>query len=72
MLVDYLSRLELGKQKESVEINEIFPDEQMFNVKEGPWYADRVSYLANFITPSDYSSHHRKKFFADMKYYFWK
>ncbi|XP_022894115.1 uncharacterized protein LOC111408604 [Olea europaea var. sylvestris] len=41
-------------------------------IEEAPWYADIVNYLAKSIPPLDYSSHQRKKFFSELKYYFWE
>lgn len=70
MVADHLSRIEVGKTEELVDVNEIFPDEQMLRVDEAPWYADIVNYLASSIPPPGYSSHQRKKFFAELKYYF--
>lgn len=72
VVADHLSRLELGRPDESMDINEIFPDEQLFGVETTPWYADIVNYLAKSIPPPDYSAHQRKKFFTDLKYYFWE
>ncbi|XP_022856556.1 uncharacterized protein LOC111377665 [Olea europaea var. sylvestris] len=48
VVADHLSRLEDTEQEETVEINEIFPDEQIFGVMEAPWYADIVNYLARW------------------------
>lgn len=72
VVADHLSRLEATKQTEAVEINEVFPDEQIFGTGEVPWYADIVNYLARSIMPPDCSSHQKKKFFAELKYYFWE
>ncbi|XP_022865510.1 uncharacterized protein LOC111385359 [Olea europaea var. sylvestris] len=72
VVADYLSRLESGETKDLVDINEIFPDEQMLRVDEAPWYADIVNYLVSSIPSPDCSSHQRKKFFAELKYYFWE
>ncbi|XP_022858978.1 uncharacterized protein LOC111379771 [Olea europaea var. sylvestris] len=44
----------------------------MLRVDEAPWYADIINYLASSIPPPDYSSHQRKKFFTELKYYFWE
>lgn len=63
VVADHLSRREPSEQTESVDINEVFPDEQIFSVVETPWYADIVNYLARSITSPDYSHHQRKKFF---------
>lgn len=70
MVANHLSRLERREAKESLEINNIFPNEKMFSVEDSLWYVDIVNYLAKFITPSDYSIHQRKKFFAELKYYY--
>ncbi|XP_022859597.1 uncharacterized protein LOC111380304 [Olea europaea var. sylvestris] len=72
VVADHLSQLEDSKRTETVEINEIFPDEQIFGVMETPWYTDIVNYLARSIIPPNYSSHQKKKFFAELKYYFWE
>ncbi|XP_022841909.1 uncharacterized protein LOC111365593 [Olea europaea var. sylvestris] len=66
MVADHLSRLEDTERTEIVEINEIFPDEQIFGVMETPWYVDIVNYLARSIIPPDYSSHQKKKFFVEL------
>ncbi|XP_022859548.1 uncharacterized protein LOC111380266 [Olea europaea var. sylvestris] len=70
VVADHLSRLEPGETEDLVDINEIFPDEQMLRVDEAPWYADIVNYLASSIPPPDCSSHQRNFFFAELKYYF--
>ncbi|NHN19974.1 hypothetical protein G6046_03300, partial [Bacillus amyloliquefaciens] len=47
-IADHLSRLELEKSFYDIEeINEHFPDEKLFNVKEWhvPWYADIVNFI---------------------------
>ncbi|XP_022849792.1 uncharacterized protein LOC111371857 [Olea europaea var. sylvestris] len=72
VVADHLSRLERDEPEMSVEINEIFPDDQIFGVEIVPWYADIVNYLAKSIPPREYSSHQRKKFFLELKYYFWE
>ncbi|XP_022864488.1 uncharacterized protein LOC111384443, partial [Olea europaea var. sylvestris] len=57
VVADYLSRLETTEQTETVEINEVFSNEQIFSVEEAPWYADIVNYLARSIMPPNYSRH---------------
>ncbi|XP_022869740.1 uncharacterized protein LOC111389116 [Olea europaea var. sylvestris] len=61
VVTDHLSKLEPGETEDLVDINEIFPDEQMLRVDEAPWYADIVNYFASSIPQPDYSSHQRKK-----------
>lgn len=71
VVADHLSRLESHEPHPTKEINEIFPDEMLFQIITTPWYADYVNYLARSIIPLDYSSHQKKKFFSDLKHYFW-
>ena len=53
------------------DINERFPDEQLFAVEEVPWYANTVNYLAKKILPLELTYQKRNKFFSDLKYYIW-
>ncbi|KAM6565709.1 hypothetical protein CsatA_024837 [Cannabis sativa] len=68
LVADHLSRLELEESQNTkeVQINEQFPDEQLFSVRESlmvPWYADYVNYLAANVTPPELSRQQLKKFF---------
>ena len=53
MIDDHLSRIEkLIEDEERTEIEENFPDEQLFQVTvQVPWYADIANYLAYEIMP---------------------
>ncbi|XP_062080347.1 uncharacterized protein LOC133785106 [Humulus lupulus] len=58
LVADHLSRLEVGVNSlnEEVQINDAFPDEQLFEVnvgKEVPWFADYVNYLAAKVIPPE-------------------
>ncbi|KAJ9543839.1 hypothetical protein OSB04_023546 [Centaurea solstitialis] len=72
-VADHLSRLELGSSPSFPPINDSLPDDQLLSVScsDSPRYADFVNYLACGIVPHDLSSHQRKKFLHDVKYYFW-
>ena len=50
---DHLSRVEKPTlQEEEIEIDENFPDEQLFQLSlQSPWYADIVNFLACGIMP---------------------
>ncbi|XP_022881025.1 uncharacterized protein LOC111398340 [Olea europaea var. sylvestris] len=53
VVADHLSRLERDEPEISVDINEIFPDEQIFGVEKVPWYVDIFNYLAKSIPPPE-------------------
>ena len=57
VIVDHLSRVEkLTVQEEEREIEENFPDEQLFQLSlQSPWYADIVNFLACGIMPPEFS-----------------
>ena len=75
LVADHLSRLELGDKSELVagEINESFPDEQLFAVEDDlvPWFADYVNYLAANVVPPEFVGQRLKKFYHDVKNYYW-
>ena len=57
VIVDHLSRVEkLTVQEEEREIEENFPDEQLFQLSlQSPWYADIVNFLACGIMPPEFN-----------------
>ncbi|KAL5558584.1 hypothetical protein UlMin_034795 [Ulmus minor] len=73
VIADHLSRMNHVQPNEEIDgdINEIFPDEQLLAVREAPWYADIVNYLAKGTPPPELSYQGKKKIFADIKYYIW-
>ena len=78
VVADHFSWLEQQNQSEIGDINEKFPDEQLLRLErassetEVTWYADYVNYHASNILPPNYDYHQRKKFFLELKYYFWE
>lgn len=77
---DHLSRLE-NPNLEIIDESPIFysfPYEnlsllEILNIIEDahPWFVDIANFLAARVIPSDLSYHQRKKFFSNIKYYFW-
>ncbi|XP_050919603.1 uncharacterized protein LOC127137162 [Lathyrus oleraceus] len=53
------------------EVREEFPDENLYAIQLGPWFADFANYKATGLTLEDLTSNQRKKFLADAKYYVW-
>ena len=77
VVADHLSRLELAQQLKPkfTVINECFPDERLLSISTNkfyPWYADYVNFLAGKIIPPDFSYQQKKKFFSEVKHYFWE
>ncbi|GAU41937.1 hypothetical protein TSUD_380420 [Trifolium subterraneum] len=72
VVADHLSRLEnpLVTTKEKV-ISKAFPDEHLLAISTRPWFADLANYKVSGELPEDLTSHQRKKFLHDSKFYFW-
>ncbi|GJY56968.1 reverse transcriptase domain-containing protein [Tanacetum coccineum] len=78
LAADHLSRLENPHQGdlEKKEINETFPLEthrmiSFHGDSSTPWFADIVNYHAGNFIVKRMSSQQKKKFFKDVKHYFW-
>ncbi|GJZ10917.1 reverse transcriptase domain-containing protein [Tanacetum coccineum] len=78
LATDHLSRLEnpdLGTFTEE-EITDEFPDEHLMILKaelnsDEPWYADYVNYIVGKIVPPNWTPGKRRRFFSQVKNYFW-
>ncbi|GJZ35775.1 reverse transcriptase domain-containing protein [Tanacetum coccineum] len=78
LAADHLSRLEnpdLGTFTEE-EITDEFPDEHLMILKpklniDEPWYADYVNYIVGKIVPLNWTPEKRRRFFYQVKNYFW-
>ncbi|GKC09256.1 reverse transcriptase domain-containing protein [Tanacetum coccineum] len=78
LAVDHLSRLEnpdLGTFTEE-EITDEFLDEHFMILKaelnnNEPWYADYVNYIVGKIVPQNWTPKKRRRFFSQVKNYFW-
>ncbi|KAL5571049.1 hypothetical protein UlMin_020646 [Ulmus minor] len=73
LVADHLSRLQQEEdyQGEDEQINEEFPDEKLLAVRTAPWFADYANYLVKKILPPELSYQQKRKFFSDLKHYFW-
>ena len=73
VVADHLSRIENEDAKSWSPIVEMFPDEQLYQVKESlPWFADIVNYLAGGHLPPDMKSQQKKRFLHNVKSYHWE
>ncbi|KAG9444880.1 hypothetical protein H6P81_016220 [Aristolochia fimbriata] len=73
VVADHLSRLET-KEVEKSGISELFSDEIICQIVSfhAPWFIDFVNFLAGGWISKELSCQQRKKFFSDVKYYFWE
>ncbi|GKA29792.1 reverse transcriptase domain-containing protein [Tanacetum coccineum] len=78
LTANHLSRLENPHQDdlENKEINETFPLETLGMISfhgdsSTPWFADITNYHAGNFVVKGMSSQQKKKFFKDVKHYFW-
>ncbi|GKB38702.1 DNA-directed DNA polymerase [Tanacetum coccineum] len=78
LAADHLSRLENPYQGDRVgmEINENFPHESLSMISLNPdnkpsWFADIANYLVGNVLVKGMSSQQKKKFFKDIRHYFW-
>lgn len=53
--------------------NDKFPEEQLLGVSlSTPWYTDFVNYIVGGVVPDNLSYNQKKKFFYDVKHYYWE
>ncbi|GJS91524.1 reverse transcriptase domain-containing protein [Tanacetum coccineum] len=78
LAADHLSRLENPYQGDRVgmEINDNFPHESLNMISlnpdnKPPWFADIANYLVGNVLVKGMSSQQKKKFFKDIRHYFW-
>ncbi|XP_048635041.1 uncharacterized protein LOC125608650 [Brassica napus] len=67
-VADHLSRLRI---ESGVPIDEGLPEEQIMAIEKEPWYADLVNYLATGREPLNLVGYAKKKFYKDVKRYYW-
>ncbi|XP_062086096.1 uncharacterized protein LOC133792196 [Humulus lupulus] len=77
LVADHLSRLEVDEDSldKEVQINDAFPDEQLFEAsvcKDVPWFVDYVNYLAAKVIPPEMTRQQLKKFYSEVKNYYWE
>jgi hypothetical protein len=68
---DHLSRIQF-EPPQSIPVHDSFPDEQLFEItlREPPWYADIINYLAIGQIPPQWSKQDKDHFFKQVRFYF--
>ncbi|XP_076901242.1 uncharacterized protein LOC143555608 [Bidens hawaiensis] len=73
VVADHLSRfVEREEEEDAREINESFPDEQLFSVSTLPWYADILNFLVVGTIPDFWPKKKKHQFMAKVKQYVWE
>ena len=71
VVANHLSRLVPESTSLGLPIEDSFPNEQLFSIVHYPWYADIVNYLVTVQIPPQWTSQQKKKkFWADIKKYY--
>ena len=56
-------------------VNDSFPNEQLAAVgvssRGSPWYADYANFIVSKYLPPTFTAQQRRKFFYDLRHYFW-
>lgn len=62
----------MDDEQQLLTINESFSNEHLMLIQVFPWYANIVNYFLSWILPHGMTYQQNKKFFFDLKYYFWE
>ena len=68
-VANHSSRIVCAKGTE-VPISKCFPNEQLFIVQSGPWYADIANYLVTGKIPKGWNKHDKDRFLHVVKFTF--
>ncbi|GJR24331.1 reverse transcriptase domain-containing protein [Tanacetum coccineum] len=71
-----VDRAKIDEPSQKVEITDEFPDKHLMILKaelnnDEPWYADYINYIVGKIIPPNWTPEKRRRFFSQVKYYFW-
>ncbi|GJR14465.1 reverse transcriptase domain-containing protein [Tanacetum coccineum] len=72
--IDHLSRIENEETSDDSEFDDNFPRETLMEIdtRDEPWFTDFANYLVSDIIAKGMTYQQKKKFFSDLKYYFWE
>nr|GEU32983.1 reverse transcriptase domain-containing protein [Tanacetum cinerariifolium] len=71
---DHLSRIKNEEISDDSEMDDNLPEDTLMeiNTEDEPWFADFANYLVADIIPKGMTYQQKKKFFSDLKHYFWE
>jgi hypothetical protein len=73
-VADNLSRLE-NISFDHIPVNDSFPNEQLASInvtsRDLPWYIDYTNFIVSKYLPPTFTIQQRRKFFYDLRHYFW-
>ncbi|GJZ99839.1 DNA-directed DNA polymerase [Tanacetum coccineum] len=71
---DHLSQIENDETSDDSDVDDNFPGETLMEIttKDEPWFANFANYLAGDVIPKGMTYQQKKKFFSDLKNYFWE
>lgn len=71
MVANHLSRLPSSSSSNvSLPLDDSFPDEQLFMIHRGPWYANIVNYLVTERMPSEWSIQDKRRFLSEVRHFY--
>nr|GEZ13490.1 uncharacterized protein [Tanacetum cinerariifolium] len=71
---DHLSRIKNDESSDDGEVDDNFLGETLMDIKtkDEPWFADFANYLVGNVIPKGMTYQQKKKFFFDLKHFFWE
>ncbi|GKB35917.1 reverse transcriptase domain-containing protein [Tanacetum coccineum] len=71
---DHLSQIKNDETSDDSDVDDNFPGETLMEIttKDEPWFANFANYLAGDVIPKGMTYQQKKKFFSDLKNYFWE
>ncbi|GKB38594.1 reverse transcriptase domain-containing protein [Tanacetum coccineum] len=71
---DHLSRIENDETSDGSDVDDNFSRETLMEIttKDIPWFTDFANYLVGDIVPKGMTYQQKRKFFSDLKNYFWE
>ncbi|GJZ99610.1 hypothetical protein Tco_0672161 [Tanacetum coccineum] len=71
---DHLSRIENDETSDDSDVGDNYPRETLMEIttNDTPWFADFANYMVGDVIPKGMTYQQKKKFFSNLKNYFWE